>query len=309
MKPALSVIIPVFNRIYQLQRALDSLSKQSFKNFEVIVCDDGSTEDVEAVVNAFKESLLDIKLIKITNSGGPARPRNIAVNHANTEWISLLDSDDWWDANRLERISKALRPENDIIYHRLNVVRGSKKSRLGEKRAVIGLKMNGDPLDYMAIYGNPIPASSVLIKKTLFLQLGGMNEGAEFVAVEDFLMWLEAAKIGAKFEFINEILGNYWVGSDSISVVSLDQIKAQEAIFQNISSFIKLDYKKTAFACHNYRIGSMYLKLNKYQQSILYFQQAFPLPSSYLQISKWLKLTFSKVTVLKINLFSWLNGK
>lgn len=99
----ISVVIPVFNRSWQLRRALESLQGQSFKDFEVIVCDDGSTEDISGLIKGF-EGVLKILLVQIPNWGGPAKPRNEGLKLATSEWVAFLDSDDWWDSNRLDMV-------------------------------------------------------------------------------------------------------------------------------------------------------------------------------------------------------------
>ena len=309
MKPIISVIIPVFNRGWQLERALESLVNQSYKHFEVVVCDDGSDEDIAPLVEAFRGHLPAVLLIKIPNSGGPARPRNIAVNAAHAEWIALLDSDDWWDVNRLEVISKNLTGNSEIIYHKLSVVRGHEISRFGEKRSEIGQKMNIDPLHYMALFGNPIPASSVVISKSLYMELGGMSEDPDYVAVEDFLMWLRAAKNGVKFNFIELVLGSYWVGNDSISSLSSHQINAQKRVFQFLVSSIPSRLKGLALSCHNYRIGSMYLKLKDGHQSFLYLRSASLLPTFYLRASRLVKLFIASVVIIKAKVIDAIYSK
>ncbi|GAB6111210.1 glycosyltransferase family 2 protein [Desulfomicrobium salsuginis] len=118
----LTVVIPTFNRSQELIRSLDSLVAQSNPNFEVIVCDDGSTEDIASAINGFNTRLC-LRLLRIDNSGGPARPRNFATKSATTRWISFLDSDDWWFPSRIARLRAALSDDSDIVYHPLVVER------------------------------------------------------------------------------------------------------------------------------------------------------------------------------------------
>ena len=99
----LTVVIPTYNRSHELVRALDSLVAQTDTGFEVIVCDDGSTEDIASAIQGF-HGRLRLRLMRIDNSGGPARPRNVATQAATTRWISYLDSDDWWYPSRMARL-------------------------------------------------------------------------------------------------------------------------------------------------------------------------------------------------------------
>jgi len=86
----ISVIIPTYNRSKELKRCLESLTRQTYKKFEVIVCDDGSTDNTKEVVNSYR-NVLNIIYIKDENFGGPARPRNNGIKLSNGEYIAFLD--------------------------------------------------------------------------------------------------------------------------------------------------------------------------------------------------------------------------
>lgn len=79
--PRVSVIIPTYNRAADLKRCLDSLTYQTYKDFEVLVCDDGSTDNSEQVIKAFSDQL-NITYFWRENFGGPARPRNLGLQYA-----------------------------------------------------------------------------------------------------------------------------------------------------------------------------------------------------------------------------------
>jgi len=92
--PLISVIIPVYNRLDLLRRALSSLSLQTFTFFDFWICDDESSEDVLPVISEY-ESALDIKVLNISYFGGPARPRNAAIKHSRSQYLAFLDSEDY----------------------------------------------------------------------------------------------------------------------------------------------------------------------------------------------------------------------
>lgn len=172
MTPLISIVIPVYNRSWELRRALDSLLRQTTRNFEIIVCDDGSSEDIQAVVQPFRDQL-DLQYVRIANSGGPARPRNVAISHARGAWIAFLDSDDWWDAERMAVVSTALEGDVDLLYHPLRVVRAPGLKRTRERRQVIGEAPRGDVLRHMFLFGNPVPNSAAVVRRSCLAQLGG----------------------------------------------------------------------------------------------------------------------------------------
>lgn len=116
--PAVSIVIPVYNREKEIQRGLESLANQTFDNFEVLVCDDGSTDATEAVVAAFPHKLR-IQYIKGPHEGGPAGPRNRGWKQAKAPFVAFLDSDDWWMPQKLEKSIPLLEAGADIVYHPL----------------------------------------------------------------------------------------------------------------------------------------------------------------------------------------------
>ena len=116
--PLVSVIIPTFNRGDSIGRCLESLVAQTFRDFEVLVCDDGSTDETGTVVASFAKRLT-LRYEWSANSGGAAHPRNIGLSMARGEYVAFLDSDDWWLPNKLEVAVRHLMHGADIVYHDL----------------------------------------------------------------------------------------------------------------------------------------------------------------------------------------------
>lgn len=259
MNPLISVVVPVFNRTWELERALDSLVVQSFSNFEVLICDDGSTEDIESIYRRY-ESLLNVKYFKIENFGGPARARNIGIKNAIGEWIAFLDSDDWWKSDRFDVLLRYLNQEFDLIYHRLEVVSSEHLTRLGDRRKYIGVAFKFHPLKHMALLGNPIPNSSVIVRKSCLDEIGGISENVKLISVEDFDTWIKLAKLGFKIAFEPNSLGYYWVGNDGISSVSQKHIEAYKTIFNKYANQYNLEFEEQAKSSNHYFIGSLILK-------------------------------------------------
>lgn len=289
MNPRITVVIPVYNRKFELTRALEALSFQTMPNFEVVVCDDGSTDDLSDVVARFKTKL-SLRYIRIENSGGPARPRNVAIGLARGEWISFLDSDDWWDAERLECVSAALDDDVDFIYHRLRVVSDPGLLHRGEQRDVIGDPIKGSALQHMALWGNPVPNSAAIVRRNLLQQIGGVCEDPSIV-MEDFDTWLRLVESGARVRFLDEVLGFYWVGKDGISAFSRRQVDGCITLFARHAALFGPDLREVAEACHHYRVGSLFLKLGQSrEEAYAHLLRAQPLPSYVLKIKRHIKL-------------------
>jgi glycosyltransferase involved in cell wall biosynthesis len=199
-----SVIIPTFNRATVLSRAIDSVLSQSHAADEIIVIDDGSTDNTEQFI---KKSYPQIKLIKQTNKGVSAA-RNTGIKQATGDWLCLLDSDDSWQKNKLEKQIEAINknPEylichtNETWYRNGTVLNQAKKH---EKRG-----------GYIYQHCLPLCAispSSVIINKTIFDDVGLFDESLP--ACEDYDMWL---RICCKYPvlFIDEALTNKFGGHD-----------------------------------------------------------------------------------------------
>jgi glycosyltransferase involved in cell wall biosynthesis len=111
-KPKISVIVPTYNRSELLPRAINSILNQTFKDFELIIVDDGSTDNTKKIIEKYSENDSRIKYIYQENSGGPPRPKNTGIKIAKGNYIAFLDSDDEWLPSKLEeQIKKYI--END----------------------------------------------------------------------------------------------------------------------------------------------------------------------------------------------------
>lgn len=258
----LTVVIPTFNRSHELVRALDSLVAQTDTDFEVIVCDDGSTEDIASAVEGFY-GRLRLRLICIENSGGPARPRNLATEVATTRWISYLDSDDWWYPSRMARLRSELVDDLDIVYHPLRVERADHDSAAKPAHgAEIGEALRDrDPVWHMIRFGNPLATSGTTVKRELIMTIGGFDGSRELASVEDFDAWLRLAAGGARLRFIPEALGAYWVGANQISTFNAWQFERQRYLFHRQLALLPARYRARARSNFGYLLGSYVLDL------------------------------------------------
>jgi len=228
--PFFSVVIPTYNRADRLRTTLRSVLDQTFQDFEALVMDDGSTDHTRDVV----ESLADerFKYFWSKNSGGPAVPRNRGIDEARAEWVCFLDADDVWYPKKLEETRRVIysEPSIDAICNdEYLVLSGS-----GRKKRLTYGPFEPDFYRAMLVYGNRCSTSAMSVRKA-FLHKHGLrfNTAADYVIVEDYDLWLRLARAGAKFRFLDLVLGEYFVESDNISLDTEKALRNLEVILRD----------------------------------------------------------------------------
>ena len=206
--PLVSVIIPTFNRISFLKKALSSVLNQTFKNFEVIIVDNFSSDGTKE----YLQNLADqrVKFFQINNEGIIAKSRNLGITRSSGDYIAFLDSDDWWNRDKLLKSINKINEGFEFIYH--NVFLHQKKINKSNCKQI-----KYPVFDDLYCNGNPIVTSSVVVKKELLLNVDRMTENKSLIAAEDFDTWLKISKKTNKFFLIKECLGHYSVSKDIFS--------------------------------------------------------------------------------------------
>jgi glycosyltransferase involved in cell wall biosynthesis len=278
-----SIIIPTYNRAIDLKRALLSLNNQTYTYFEVLICDDGSIDNTPEVVADFSNDL-NIKYIKIANSGIPAIPRNLGIANAKEKYIAFLDSDDWWHENKLQLAFEYLENGADLVYSDFYKVKSLKEKEIVRVRE---LKEN-ITIDLLK-NGNAICNSSVVVRKSILDKVGFFNEGQEYIAWEDFDLWLRISKITSHFVHINQPLVYYWFGGGNLSTTERTILTAQ--------AIRRIYIRKTDIEplWLYSSIGSGLFFKKKYKKSIPYLNKASNLSSGLKRIKILVRITFAKM--------------
>ncbi|MFH1846996.1 MAG: glycosyltransferase family A protein [Candidatus Omnitrophota bacterium] len=178
-----SVIIPAYNREHFLKKAVDSVLTQTYGNFELIVIDDGSTDNTKSLLSSYSDNR--IKYIKNKTNSGVSKTRNKGLNIAKGNFIAFLDSDDWWKTQKLEKTINYITKFPDIpIFHSEEIWYRNGKL-LNQK------KKHKKPSEY--VYKEALPIccisiSTAVIKKCVFDSIGTFDE--TFEACEDYDFWL-----------------------------------------------------------------------------------------------------------------------
>lgn len=204
------MVIPLFRDREHFDRALDSVLGQSLAaEAVVLVWDGGDRETLERARERQGENPGLIQLIEQENRGLGAA-RNSGIRSLNTEWIALLDADDFWHLEKLEISARFLaeHPEVDFAFHAYQPFDSKAKRRV---RAVREVPNAGD----LIARGNPMAPSAVLFRKRAFDRLGGFLEGFEWLGVEDLDFWARGLREGLRFGSISRPLTAYRLGGMS----------------------------------------------------------------------------------------------
>lgn len=268
--PRVTVVVVTYMRADLMGRCLESLAAQTFKDFDVLVCDDGSTDNTAEVVERFGAAL-DIQYCWKENFGGPARPRNIGLQQARAPYVAFLDSDDWWRPEKLEKSVAALERGADLVYHDLYVV-SSPQQRLFWQR--YGKRTIGTPpfADLLG-RGNAICNSSVVVRTEVLRSVGGFSEDRGLIAWEDYEAWLRVAKAAPNFARLSEPLGYYWMAGGNMT-------NARRTI-NNFEHFRKLYFTPDTPWTNgvlpgwcNYALGRAYYMLGDYSVALRHLRDA-----------------------------------
>ena len=177
--PLVSIIIPVYNRADLLLRALKSIQAQTFQDFEILVIDDHSTEDIASVVKDFS-----VRYFK-TNGKGVSAARNTGVRHSTSELIAFLDSDDEWVPTKLEKQVQYLsqNPKCLLVHTNETWIRNRQVVRQNFKQQKSGGRIFSECTNLCII-----APSSILVRRSLLDRVGLFDE--TFPVCEDFDLWL-----------------------------------------------------------------------------------------------------------------------
>ena len=214
--PFFSVVIPTFNRAEKLKGTIQSVLDQIFKDFELLIVDDGSTDNTPEVVDSFSDSRIHYEWVP--NSGGPATPRNRGIEISQADWICFLDADDIWYSNKLESVFTCIQDNPDIDVFCNNEI--CRIVSTGKTRLLKYGPYEDDFYQKMLIQGNRVSTSAVTVCKA-FLNRHNLrfNQSKDYVALEDYDLWLHIALYGGRFHFIKKTLGEYIVDNDNISLI------------------------------------------------------------------------------------------
>ena len=194
--PLVSIAMSVFNAEQTIGESLNSLINQTYENIEILIMDDGSTDNTKDILKKYQKIYKKIKLFENNGNIGLTKSLNILISKSEGEIIARQDSDDISMINRIEIQMKTLYEENlDFCTSRALIMNTKKK--------IPGLSFYISPKKLIR-YKNPFIHGTLLIKKPLLSKIGFYNESFKFA--QDYKLFSDLLSIDCRFKNINEPL-------------------------------------------------------------------------------------------------------
>ena len=217
-----SIIVPAYNTEKYIADAIESVLRQTYPYFELIIVDDASTDRTAEVVQSFSDQR--IKLIRHTSNKGPGAARNTAIEAARGKWMAVLDADDQWKANRLERLVNVLKKAGDnyfvadYILYCFDTPSGLKPWRIGTQINKNTIFCGRDWMDFDLCNFIKIgfPGTKPILPLDRIKQFR-LNYNSHCFYGEDFEFECHLFRIGLTLRLINEPLYLYRVTPGSLT--------------------------------------------------------------------------------------------
>jgi len=275
-KPKVSIVMPVYNREKYVAFAIESILNQSFRNFEFIIVNDGSSDKTSEILSSYIDTR--IKIINNDQNKGIVFSRNIGIKNAIGEYISMFDSDDIALPNKLELQIKFLEKKSDFA------MVGSWVKMIDENDKLLKTKWkltaSYKKIPAILLFRNYFVQSTVLLRqncipKALYTK--------DFDIVEDYKMWFDIS-IKYKVANLQNYLVLYRIHSGNISDNNEKHINNEKKLFNYIFKYLDIDISDSELESH-------YLIKNNKKISNT---------NQFIEIEKWLIKILSKNKVLKI---------
>jgi len=222
-----SIIIPCYNQAHFLIECVNSVLVQDFGDWEIIIVNDGSTDNTLKVALDFAQKDQRINVIDKEN-GGLSSARNAGIKHANGQWLLFLDADDYLLPFYFQFVSKELEnlSTQSLLQYGYQYV--DEKS----KKVIYNKNLNKASVSIIptVFKGNIGPCHSILINSELVKNIGEFDESLK--SAEDWDFWIRAAKVGAKVNQIDQVLVAYRYSKDSMSRNAFRMYNALKTVAQ-----------------------------------------------------------------------------
>ena len=209
-----SIILPYYKKRKFIQKTINSILAQTYKNFEIIIIYDDENLTDFLLLESIKKADSRIFLLKNNKNIGAGLSRNVGINHSKGKFIAFIDGDDLWDKNKLELQIDYMKNKNYQITHTAYHI-------IDEDDKVTGLRKSKN-LDYNNLINScDVGLSTVILNKELLnIDISFPN----FKTKEDYFLWLKLSKENYIFNYIDEPLSNWRKTKNSLSSSIIQKI-------------------------------------------------------------------------------------
>lgn len=282
-----SVIVPAYQSAKYLSEALNSLLRQTYNDIEIIIIDDGSTDETKNIVAPY---LLNkkIKYFYINNSG-TAKAKNFGLQQAHGQYIQILDADDLLNPNAISEKITFLKknPQYSAVYSDFEYFDNKKKQKISPNKRLSFRSAKSGSLFNDLIKGNFLAINSLLISKNIFNHAGLFNEN--LAHHEDWELWLRFDLAGCTWGFLNKKLALCRLHETSLSADNIKMAASRCQVLKNILKITTISDDQN----------------NKIQQALKYNQKKYQfikIEQKFINFHPFFKSIFKKIEILIIKL-------
>jgi len=285
--PTISVILPTYNRAQFLKDAIDSVLAQTYRDFELIVVDDGSSDSTREVFNGFCDER--VVYLAHRNNKGAAAARNTGIQHAKGKYIAFIDDDDVWMPNKLEKLVEKI----SASVERVGVIYAWQEVRSRKDDSLMWMvtpKMKGN-LKGEFLYGQKIGGIPFLIRKKCFDTVGLFDES--LMAAQDWDMLKRIADY-YEFDFVPEVLTIVYRHREQISTNLKNLIKGRERMVEKYRE--EFSRSPHALTTHYKRLGKLHFINGTWRSGINWFSRAVGVNKfEIIKIIAWFIIDFPRI--------------
>ena len=237
--PAFTVVIRTYQRPQVLALTLESLTHQTYKNFQVLVVEDGR-QPVAADTVRSMEGRLDIRYLALNEAAGRCRAGNIGIREAQTEYVCLLDDDDYFFAEHLEVMARLIEDHPDDGLFFAGSVEGACRYDSDDQTRFHFVRKRNNLHEELRLidffHDNPVPIQAVVFRRSLFEQYGGLDEKLD--ALEDWDLWMRYVS-KAPFASAAKVTSIYKIPADTDDYARRDEeiSRYRSALFAKMANY------------------------------------------------------------------------
>ncbi|WP_221074909.1 glycosyltransferase family 2 protein [Agarivorans aestuarii] len=288
VNPLVSIVVPVYNGEDYIDNTVDSLLKQTYKNIEIILVNDGSKDSSKLIIEQLAQQFLNVRSFSKAN-GGVADARNHGISHAKGELVAFCDQDDLWEQDKLElQVPLFSKNEIGVVYSRAFV-----DLRQYNKKSPSLANFSGNVAPFL-IQENFIVCCTGIVRKALLEEVGFFDADFNLMGVDDWHLWLKLSLI-CEFACVDRPLATHIIDQDNYSLNDRKMYAAEKVCIEKIRKNYCQGFSFVDFGNVEAKIHCRYAKNFVYSGEFTLAAEAYSLanklaPSPQLKLKS---LTFS----------------